>query len=201
MPPRHRPCGGAGYQGARRTSTDTVSDYGIMDTRYAIYFAPPPGSPLKQFADAWLGRDPDQDERVAQPVVHAIPSERLHEITAFPRHYGFHATMKAPFIPAPGRRGGRPVGRCRGVRRPPPAVPCAPEGRRVERFPGAGAGGADARGRPAGGRLRARVRPVPRRRSATRSARGAGRDRLTEAERPIWSAGAIPTCSTVSGST
>lgn len=82
--------------------TDTVTEYGIMDTRYAIYFAPPPGSPLKQFADAWLGRDPDRDERVAQPVVHAIPSERLHEITALPRHYGFHATMKAPFIPAPG---------------------------------------------------------------------------------------------------
>ena len=82
-------------------STDTT-EYGMLDTRYAIYFVPSPGHPLKQLADAWLGRDPDRDERVAQPVVHGIPPERLHEITALPRHYGFHATLKAPFIPAPG---------------------------------------------------------------------------------------------------
>jgi putative phosphonate metabolism protein len=79
--------------------TGTDSDYGLADTRYAIYFAPPPASALKRFADAWLGRDPDRDERVPQPVVHGIAPERLHEITAFPRHYGFHATLKAPFTP------------------------------------------------------------------------------------------------------
>ena len=82
--------------------TGTDSDYGILDTRYAIYFAPRPSSELKHFADAWLGRDPDRDERVPQPVVDGITAERLHEITAFPRHYGFHATLKAPFTPAPG---------------------------------------------------------------------------------------------------
>ncbi len=82
--------------------TGTDSDYGPMDTRYAVYFAPPPASPLKQFADAWLGRDPDRDQRVSQPVVDAISPERLHEITAFPRHYGFHATLAAPFVPAEG---------------------------------------------------------------------------------------------------
>jgi putative phosphonate metabolism protein len=82
--------------------TGTDSDYGPMDTRYAVYFAPPPASPLKQLADAWLGRDPDRDQRVSQPVVEAIPPERLHEITSFPRHYGFHATLTAPFVPAPG---------------------------------------------------------------------------------------------------
>jgi putative phosphonate metabolism protein len=78
--------------------TGTVSDYGPMDTRYAVYFAPPPGSPLKRLADAWLGRDPDRDERVSFPVVDGITPERLMEITAFPRHYGFHATLKAPFF-------------------------------------------------------------------------------------------------------
>ena len=45
---------------------------------------------------------PDRDERVPQPVVDGITPERLHEITALPRHYGFHATLKAPFTPAPG---------------------------------------------------------------------------------------------------
>jgi putative phosphonate metabolism protein len=82
--------------------TGTDSDYGLLDTRYAIYFAPRPGSLLKRFGDAWLGRDPDADEPVAQPVLDGITPHRLHEITASPRHYGFHATLKAPFMPAPG---------------------------------------------------------------------------------------------------
>lgn len=82
--------------------TGTDSDYGLSDTRYAIYFAPLASDPIKRFADAWLGRDPDRDERVAQPVLEGIPSGRLHEITAAPRHYGFHATLKAPFSPAGG---------------------------------------------------------------------------------------------------
>ena len=84
------------------TETDTVSDYGLLDTRYAVYFAPPRASALKRFGDAWLGRDPDSDEPVPQPVVEGITPHRLHEITASPRHYGFHATLKAPFYPVPG---------------------------------------------------------------------------------------------------
>lgn len=84
------------------SETGTESDYGPMDTRYAIYYAPPPGHPLKQLADAWLGRDPDRDERVSLPVVDGIAPERLQEITALPRHYGFHATLKAPFALAEG---------------------------------------------------------------------------------------------------
>ena len=80
--------------------TGTDSDYGLLDTRYANYFAPAPSSQIKHFADAWLGRDPDRDERVSQPVVDGISAARLHEITAAPRHYGFHATLKAPFTPA-----------------------------------------------------------------------------------------------------
>ena len=35
--------------------TDTVGDYGLMDTRYAVYFAPPPGSPLKQLGRRLAG--------------------------------------------------------------------------------------------------------------------------------------------------
>jgi putative phosphonate metabolism protein len=82
--------------------TGTDSDYGLLDTRYAIFFVPRPSSRLKHFADAWIGRNPDRDERVPQPVVEGITPERLHEITAFPRHYGFHATLKAPFTPVSG---------------------------------------------------------------------------------------------------
>lgn len=84
------------------TETGTDSDYGPMDTRYAVYYAPPPGSPLKRLGDAWLGRDPDRDERASFPVVEGVTPERLQEITAAPRHYGFHATLKAPFALADG---------------------------------------------------------------------------------------------------
>src|SRR5688572_25814467 len=60
--------------------------------RYAVYFAPPPGSPLFEFGRAWLGRDWVTGEAVAQPSVPGIA-----EATAFPRLYGFHATLKPPF--------------------------------------------------------------------------------------------------------
>jgi putative phosphonate metabolism protein len=79
------------------TETGTRSDYGPMDTRYAVFYVPPLNHPLKQLADAWLGRDPDRDERVSLPVVEGVSPERLQEITALPRHDGFHATLKAPF--------------------------------------------------------------------------------------------------------
>jgi putative phosphonate metabolism protein len=82
--------------------TGTDSDYGLMDSRFAIYYAPPQNTLLKQLGDAWLGRDPDRDERVSLPVVRGLEPERLQEITALPRRYGFHATLKAPFSLAEG---------------------------------------------------------------------------------------------------
>lgn len=86
------------------TGTDT--DYGLMDARYAIYHAPPVNTLLKQLGDAWLGRDPDRDERVSFPVVGGLAPERLEAITAAPRRYGFHATLKAPFALREGTESG-----------------------------------------------------------------------------------------------
>ena len=60
--------------------------------RHAIYYAPSPGSTLHRLGSAWLGRDAVSDEAVKQPVI-----EGLHEVTAEPARYGFHATLKAPF--------------------------------------------------------------------------------------------------------
>lgn len=65
--------------------------------RYAIYFAPTPDEPLARFARGWLGRDPESGEMYRQPVIPDISAKRLDEITADPRHYGFHGTLKAPF--------------------------------------------------------------------------------------------------------
>lgn len=74
-----------------------------MSARYAIYLAPPAGSPLEEFARNWLGRDHITGQTLQQPVVDGIDAARLRAITASPRLYGFHATMKAPFRLAGGR--------------------------------------------------------------------------------------------------
>lgn len=70
--------------------------------RYAVYFAPEPGSPLARFGAAWLGYDVATGEAVEQPAPPGISAERLRHITAEPRRYGFHATLKPPFVLADG---------------------------------------------------------------------------------------------------
>lgn len=65
--------------------------------RVALYFAPPAGGPLMREANAWLGRDPDLDVELTPPTGIEIEPSRLRRIAASPRHYGFHATLKAPF--------------------------------------------------------------------------------------------------------
>jgi putative phosphonate metabolism protein len=60
--------------------------------RVAIYWAPELDDPLHAAGSAWLGRDAETAARVPQP---AIPG--LAEITADPRGYGLHATLKPPF--------------------------------------------------------------------------------------------------------
>jgi putative phosphonate metabolism protein len=68
-----------------------------MMPRYAVYFAPAQGSPWWEFGSGWLGRDELQDLPRIQPTVAQIGPAELREITAQPRRYGFHATLKAPF--------------------------------------------------------------------------------------------------------
>jgi putative phosphonate metabolism protein len=66
-------------------------------TRYALYYTPPPG-PLAEFGAAWLGWDPARGRACAHPDLGLA----LAGITATPRKYGLHATMKPPFRLAPG---------------------------------------------------------------------------------------------------
>jgi len=68
-----------------------------MSRRYAIYYAPPPGSDLEVFGHSWLGRDHMTGEPVEQPTLDGIDAVEQVEITRSARHYGFHATLKAPF--------------------------------------------------------------------------------------------------------
>lgn len=66
--------------------------------RYAIYFTPTQGTPWWNFGAHWLGRDEGTNQALVQPEIAEIPAQQLHELTAYPRRYGFHATLKAPFV-------------------------------------------------------------------------------------------------------
>lgn len=68
-------------------------------TRYAIYYAPPPG-PLADFGAAWLGWDAGAGRAVPHPQIGGLPAP-IAQITAAPRKYGFHGTIKAPFRLSP----------------------------------------------------------------------------------------------------
>lgn len=67
-------------------------------TRYAVYWRPDPG-PLADFGAAWLGWDPATGTAVAHPDLGADAAS----LTATPRKYGLHGTIKPPMHLAPGR--------------------------------------------------------------------------------------------------
>ena len=66
--------------------------------RHAIYFAPVEGTPWWRFGAAWLGRDPGTGAEVPQPALEGIAPGDFRALTETPRRYGFHATVKAPFV-------------------------------------------------------------------------------------------------------
>jgi putative phosphonate metabolism protein len=62
-----------------------------MPDRVAIYYTPLPHDPLTSLSTTWFGRDPTTNATTPQPD---LPN--ISEITAEPRLYGFHATLKPP---------------------------------------------------------------------------------------------------------
>ncbi len=58
--------------------------------RYAIYFTPSETDALTDKASRWLGRNAFSGKRYGD-------HEAFADVTAEPRRYGFHATLKAPF--------------------------------------------------------------------------------------------------------
>lgn len=74
--------------------------------RYALYFTPPANDPLTLAGQRWLGRSAFSGARLEQPVVEGFDTAGLAGLTADPRRYGFHATLKAPFSLAEGRSEG-----------------------------------------------------------------------------------------------
>ncbi len=65
--------------------------------RYAIYLAPPPTSALWRFGCDVLGRDAVSGAQGSSFAIDGIDAQSWRELTAEPRRYGFHATLKAPF--------------------------------------------------------------------------------------------------------
>lgn len=71
-------------------------------SRFAIYYAPEPTEPLAGLARRWLGYDAETGHSTPQPSVAGFTTERLRHLTAEPRRYGFHGTLKPPFALAAG---------------------------------------------------------------------------------------------------
>lgn len=103
----------------------TIAGGGDGAARYAIYWAPPADSALSLLGAAWLGRDAATDRPLAQPAIDGFAADRLAAITAEPRRYGLHATLKPPFRLAEGRSAaelGQALARF-ARQRPPVSIP------------------------------------------------------------------------------
>lgn len=65
--------------------------------RYALFYTPPENHELTRLAATWLGRNPFSGTSYEHRGFEMMPAARLADLTAAPRRYGFHATLKAPF--------------------------------------------------------------------------------------------------------
>ncbi len=71
--------------------------------RYAIYYAPRPASALWRFGSETIGYDAADGSRPRMLVPDGFSAEEWLDLTREPRRYGFHATLKAPFVLTEGR--------------------------------------------------------------------------------------------------
>ena len=69
--------------------------------RWAIYYAPADHDPLARFGAEWLGWDARSGRICDRPDPPRLPQPR-EGLTCGPDRYGFHATLKAPFVMAAG---------------------------------------------------------------------------------------------------
>jgi putative phosphonate metabolism protein len=91
--------------------------------RYAIYYAPAPGSDLDRFGAQLLGYDAFGSEGLPFPdgILQAAPD--WHDLTSDPRKYGFHATLKAPMSLADGRTEAELLSACEAFASTSRAIP------------------------------------------------------------------------------
>lgn len=70
--------------------------------RYAVYYTPSPGTLGWLAGSHWLGRCAALLQPLPQLDIHGVAAADLQRLTAAPRRYGWHATLKAPFALGPG---------------------------------------------------------------------------------------------------
>ncbi len=88
--------------------------------RYALYYAPAPGSALDRFGAKMLGYDVYGGSDL--PFPDGVPPD-WREITQDPRKYGFHATLKAPMALAEGKSEADLLGACEAFADVPRPIP------------------------------------------------------------------------------
>lgn len=73
-----------------------------MTPRFALYAAPAADHPLHEIAARWLGWDPETGTEYPAEAAGGLDAGRVASLTADPRKYGFHGTLKPPFYLADG---------------------------------------------------------------------------------------------------
>lgn len=73
-----------------------------ITSRYALYWAPATESALAAIGRDWLGRDTEGRTVKHRQQMSGFESFQLEALTAEPRRYGLHATLKPPFALAEG---------------------------------------------------------------------------------------------------
>jgi len=74
-----------------------------MAHRYAVYLAPAADSALWRFGSTMVGYDAETGAEPSPPDLPGFDAANWRAMTAEPRRYGFHGTLKAPFRLAEGR--------------------------------------------------------------------------------------------------
>ena len=93
--------------------------------RYAIYFAAGADNAMSRFGAELLGYDAYSGDEVSFPQGPLRVAPDWRDITADPRKYGFHGTLKAPMALAPGRTEAELIAACAafaGKARPMPSI-------------------------------------------------------------------------------
>lgn len=70
--------------------------------RYAVFFAPGTETALGRFGNAWLGFDPATGADLERPALAGVDGGAALEAIRTPARYGFHGTLKPPFLLAAG---------------------------------------------------------------------------------------------------
>ncbi|MDI3560569.1 DUF1045 domain-containing protein [Bradyrhizobium sp. Arg816] len=91
--------------------------------RYAIYFAAGADSALSRFGAELLGYDVYTGDEVPFPADASRVAPDWRDVTADPRKYGFHGTLKAPMALARGRTEAELVAACAAFAGKAPPMP------------------------------------------------------------------------------